>query len=282
LKANDIEVNNLVVFSDPHAGCKLGLCPDEPVPLDEGGAYQPSEFQKIVWGYWREFWDVWVPDVTRGEPYAVCLNGDALDGRHHGAVTQISQNLADQTNLAGIILRPIVDKCEGRYYHIRGTEAHVGPSGEDEERLARSLGSIPNSIGQYARNEAWFRIGGDYLIHVAHHIGTTSATAYESSALMRELSEAYVEAAKWNEQPPSVVVRSHRHRFTEVRIQTARGFATVCTTPGWQGKTPFVYRIAGGRMATPQFVGIQVRAGDEDIYTRSFVKSVRRSAEVEL
>jgi hypothetical protein len=99
---------------------------------------------------------------------------------------------------------------------------------------------------------------------------------------MRELSEAYVESAKWNEQPPSVVVRSHRHRFVEVRIQTARGFATVCTTPGWQGKTPFVYKIPSGRVATPQFGGILVRAGDEDIYTRSFVKSIKRSSEVEL
>jgi hypothetical protein len=279
---NDLHVNNLIIISDPHFGCKLGLCCRARVPLDEGGSYNPSEFQKIVWDYWCEFWDIWVPSVTRGEPYAVCLNGDALDGRHHNAVTQISQNLADQSSLAETILRPVVEKCEGRYYHIRGTEAHVGPSGEDEERLAKALGAIPNEIGQYARNEAWFRLGGKYLVHVAHHIGTAGATAYESSALMRELSEAYVEAAKWNEQPPSVVVRSHRHRFAEVRIQTARGFATVCTTPGWQGKTPFVYKIPGGRVAAPQFGGILVRAGNEDIYTRSFVKSIKRSAEVEL
>jgi hypothetical protein len=279
---NQLQVNNLVIISDLHAGCKLGLCPPGPVPLDEGGSYQPSEFQRIVWGYWNEFWNVWVPDVTRGEPYAVCLNGDALDGRHHGSVTQVSQNLADQSSIASAILIPIVDGCGAKYYHIRGTEAHVGPSGEDEERLAKYLGAIPSEIGQYARNEAWFRLGKDYLVHVSHHIGTSGATAYESSALMRELAEAYVESAKWNEQPPSVIVRSHRHRFAEVRIQTARGFATVCTTPGWQGKTPFVYRIVGGRMAAPQFGGILVRAGDEDIYTRSFVKSIKRSAEVEL
>ena len=279
---NQLQVNNLVIISDLHAGCKLGLCPPGPVPLDEGGSYQPSEFQRIVWGYWNEFWNVWVPDVTRGEPYAVCLNGDALDGRHHGSVTQVSQNLADQSSIASAILIPIVDGCGAKYYHIRGTEAHVGASGEDEERLAKYLGARPNEIGQYARNEAWFRLGKDYLVHVSHHIGTSGATAYESSALMRELAEAYVESAKWNEQPPSVIVRSHRHRFAEVRIQTARGFATVCTTPGWQGKTPFVYRIVGGRMAAPQFGGILVRAGDEDIYTRSFVKSIKRSAEVEL
>jgi hypothetical protein len=277
----DLRVNNLVIVSDLHAGCKLGLCPPGPVPLDEGGHYSPSPAQYKVWAFWQEFWQVRVPTFCHDEPFAVVLNGDAIDGVHHGAVTQISQNLSDQAAIAKMILAPVVEACEGRYYHIRGTEAHVGPSGQEEERLARELGAIPNEEGQYARWEMYARIK-HALIHITHHIGTSGCMAYESTALSRELSEAYVEAGRWGLEPPDVIVRSHRHRNTEVRIQTKKGFCTVCTTAGWQLKTPLTYRIAGARTGTPQIGGTVVRVGDRDTYTRHCIWTIGRPEEVAL
>jgi hypothetical protein len=274
-------VNNLVVVSDTHCGCRLGLCPPGPIVLDEGVSYTPSELQSAVWSWWREFWDEWVPDVCRGEPFAVVVNGDALDGVHHNSVTQISQNRTDQARIALEVFEPIVERCEGRLYWIRGTEAHVGPSAQDEERLAEQLGAIPNEQGQSSRQELWIRLGGKALVHLAHHIGTSGSMHYESSALMRELAEAYVESGRWQQEPPSAVIRSHRHRNTEVRVQTYKGFATVCTTAGWQLKTPFAYRTAA-RVATPQIGGTLVRVGDEDVYTRHFIRTLSRPQEVVL
>jgi hypothetical protein len=277
-----MQVNNLVVIADLHAGCRLGLCPSGPINLDDGGTYTPSRAQAVTWEWWNEFWNDWVPDVTRGEPFAVVVNGDAVDGRHHGAVTQISQNLSDQARIAKMILAPVRDRAAGGFYMIRGTEAHVGPSAENEENLARELGAIPNEEGQYSRHEAWFRLRDKYLVHCAHHIGTTGSMHYESTAPMKELTEAYIESARWNNEPPDVVVRSHRHRVIEDRALTYKGFATVCVTPGWQLKTPFAYRIAGARQALPQIGGTLVRAGDEDCYTRHFVKTLARPEEAKL
>ena len=268
-------VNNLVVISDLHAGCQMGLCPKEPVRLDGGGFYAPSKVQAKVWDWWEEFWGAWIPDVTKGEPYDLCLNGDVLDGRHHNAVTQISQNLTDQEKIAEAILRPVVEKCEGRLFWIRGTEAHSGPSGENEESLARQLGAIPSESGQYARYELWYRIGGKGLVHITHTIGTTNSMAYESTAPMKELTDAYVESARWSKEPPDVVVRSHRHRNIETRIQTYKGFCTSCITAGWQLKTPFVFKT-GARQQLPQIGGTLVRRGDEDTYTRHFVRTLGR------
>ena len=57
------------------------------------------------------------------------------------------------------------------------------------------------------------------------------------------------------------------------------GFATSCTTPGWQLKTPFAFRIPGGRASRPQMGGTLVRAGDDDIYTRHKVWSIRQVKE---
>ncbi len=275
-------VRNLIVVSDTHCGCRLGLCPPTPVPLDGGGTYQASPFQRKMWALWREFFDTWVPEVTKGEPYDLVHNGDAIDGSHHNSTTQISHNIEDQIRIAEACLRPEVDRCRrsgGTYYHIRGTEAHVGQSGEYEERLARNLGASPNAEGQYARFDLWKRVGETCLVHLLHHIGTTGSAAHEASAVNAELTAEYVEAARWHREPPDFVVRSHRHRSIAVDLNSAKGYAAAIVTPAWQGKTPYVWKVPGARISEPQLGGILIRHGDEEFFYRRKVWSFDRSAE---
>lgn len=275
-----MSIRNLVVVSDTHCGCKVGLCPPDPVPLDGGGSYIASDVQRGMWAYWREFWDSWVPLVTRGEPFDLVHNGDAIDGVHHGSTTQISHNIEDQVRLAEMIMRPVVEKCKeggGTYYHIRGTEAHVGKSGEYEERLARNLGAKPNAQGQYARFDLWKRVAGGPLVHLLHHIGTTSSAAHESSAVNAELAAEFVEAARWNREPPDYIVRSHRHRSIAIDLNSAKGYTAAIVTPAWQLKTPFTWKIPGARVSEPQLGGIVIRKGDEEHYYRRKVWSLDRS-----
>ena len=275
-----MSVNAVVVVSDLHVGCQLALCHPDGARLDDGGTYSPSPVQHKLWAWWEDFWNRAVPAMTHGQPYAVVVNGDAIDGVHHGSTNQWSHNLGDQCRHAEQILKPIVERCEGRYYHIRGTEAHVGKSATEEERLARELDAIPNADGQYARYELWLEIGRG-LAHITHHIGTAGSMAYESSAVMREMSEAYVEAGRWANRPPDWVCRSHRHRSCEVRLPTHNSLATGFTTPAWQLKTPFAYRIAGARQSLPQIGGCVMVCGDVDLYTRHQVYELARpTAEV--
>lgn len=272
---------NLIVVSDLHCGCRLGLCPDAPQRLDGGTYHLPSAFQKQLWGLWREFWDVWVPEATKGEPFDLVVNGDALDGTHHNSTTQISHNIEDQRRIAEAALGPEVARClanGGTYYHIRGTEAHVGSSGEYEETLARTLGAKPNAEGQHARFDLWHRVGGA-LVHCLHHIGTTGSAAHEASAVNAEYTAMLVEAARWGHEPPDYVVRSHRHRSIAVDMDTAKGYGASIVTPCWQGLTPFTYRVPGARVSQPQFGGILIRDGDEEHYYRRKVWSIGRSAE---
>lgn len=277
-------IRNLVVISDTHSGCRLALLHPDGIHVDGGGQYLPSEFQMKMWALWDEFWHEWVPTVTRGEPFDVVHNGDALDGVHHRSTTQISHNMEDQQRMAEAVLRPVVDQCKasgGTYYHIRGTEAHVGQSGEYEERLARMLGAKPNAEGQYARFDLWKRVGTDAgpLVHLLHHVGTTASAAHEASAVNAELTAEFVEAARWGRQPPDFIVRSHRHRSIAVDMNSARGYAAAIVTPAWQGKTPYVFKIPGARLSEPQVGGIMIRQGDEEFYYRRWVKTFDRSAE---
>ena len=264
----------VIVISDLHCGCRLGLCPPSGAALDGGGTYEPSRFQRKVWQRWTAFWDEWVPHVTKGEPFALVVNGDALDGIPHGAKTPISHNLSDQEEIGYRVLLPIVDMAEA-YYHVRGTEAHVGKSGEEEERLAQRLGAEQDATGAHSRWDLWMNLQ-NHLLHFEHHIGTTASSAYESTAVGKEMVEGYVEAGRWGRPPAQVTVRSHRHRYYKTEQYGEKGLHISLVTPAWQGKTPFAHRVA--RFSEPQIGGIAIRAGeDEPIYTRAMVWAMERS-----
>lgn len=269
---------NVVCITDTHGGCQAAICGADPVPLDDGGLYMPSRYQKILWNRWEQFWGEWVPMATRKEPYCVVHLGDAIDGDHHGSKTQISTNTDVQLAIAEKLLKPVVAKCDGRYYHVRGTEAHVGKSAEWEERLAKSLDAVPDRDGRRARWVLWKRIGPG-LFNFMHHIGTTGSSAYESTAVYKELVEAYNEAGRWEDEAPQGIVRGHRHRNLETRVPCAKGYAMAIVVAGWQLKTPFAHKIPGGRQSEPQIGGTLIRMGDEEAYARHKVWRLDRPAE---
>lgn len=275
------EYTNIVVISDMHCGCQFGLCPDT-VKLDGGGTYQASNLQRVVKGWWDEFWRDFVPHATRGEPFIVVNNGDALEGVHHGATTQISHNMTDQRAVASDLLRPVVDLCGGEYYHVRGTEAHVGPAAEHEEELARAIGAkqIPNGDGRLSHWEFVARLG-TRSINFMHHISTSTSPFARTGALQREITNHYVEVGKWGDEPYSMLVRSHRHTHDEIAHLSARGKVTVLTTPAWQLKTPYVYKIAA-RMTQPEIGGVVIRLADDELFTRTFLRHIDPPKAVQL
>lgn len=268
---------NLIVVSDLHCGCQLGLCPPEGAKMDEGGTYKPNRVQRKMWAYWLDFWGRWVPWATHGEPYSVLVNGDAIDNEHHGSSSQWTHNTKDQRECAEAVLRPIVDKCE-RLFMTRGTGVHDGESGREIETLARTLGAVRQD-GKAAPYDWRIRVGSA-IIHALHTIGTTSSSAHEASAVNAELTAEYVESARWRFTPPDYAIRSHRHRCIVVDIDTANGYGAGIVTPGWQGKTPYVWKIAGGRLAPPQFGGVMVRAGDNEHYYLRKTYSIKPSKAV--
>ena len=129
------KVNSIIVVSDFQIGCTFGLCHRDGFDLDEGGVYQPSRMQRVVWDKWEQFWNDWVPRVTKGEPYDVVINGDILDGFHHRNVTHITANIERQRDHAVKVINEIkaLPNCR-KIYGIRGTEVHVGPSARKSAR----------------------------------------------------------------------------------------------------------------------------------------------------
>lgn len=248
----------IIVVSDLHVGSFTGLCLPEG-KQDGGGYYIPNKFQKSLWDYWRDFWDVFVPSQTkRARSVTVVVNGDIIDGNHHNTVALWTNDTDTQATNAVEILKPIAKKY--KTYVIRGTEAHSGPGSKADDRVAREIGAVPEeTTGDHSVWQLWLDVDG-VTFNIAHHIGVTSSAAYETSAPMREMIAGLIESSQWNQKLPRMVVRSHRHRFVPVTIPSIYGRIQCVITPAWQLKTPFTERI--DRMRMPHIGGVVFKVED--------------------
>ncbi len=247
-------VRDVVCISDTHCGSSLALsCRHK---LDDGGYYEPSPLQQKVGAYWDDFWK-WVYASLEGRPFVLVHNGDMIEGQNKNRTTALTTgNLTVQGRIVMELLKPHIDKAE-RYFQIRGTEAHVGIAAQEEEMLAALLGAEKDDHGNYSRWELFMKFGAE-LLHFGHHIGSTSSTAYESSAPMRELAAGFTESGQHGLRPPTVLIRSHRHRFIHVRVPGGQ----IVVTPAWQLKTPYVHRM--DRLRAPQFGGLILSLDQND------------------
>lgn len=270
----------IVIVSDLHAGSSVALCP-RTFRCDDGQKVEPSDVQKCIYSHWRVFWDEFVPTATNNEPYTVVVNGDVVEGQHHRSTQYISSNEEDHEKMAVELLRPIRDKAQGGFYMVRGTEAHVGPSAGHEESVARELDTDTLDEGASTKTfwELWFEFG-PHLCHFAHHIGVTSSTAYELSALSRELAGNLIESAQWGDRPADVIVRSHRHRFSAGEIPMRGRTAQIIVTPSWQARTAFVFKKVS--MRRPQLGGVVLGYDKFGLFKRCYIWGLPRQGKIPL
>jgi hypothetical protein len=243
----------IVAISDLHVGSSTGLCPAAGIAGPDGTKHMPSKFQEFLWECWTHFFKTEFERICKKVKKTVLVvNGDLVDGSHHNTINLMTNSIQCQERAAADLLKEVAGKFS-RVYVVRGTEAHVQPGAQSDERIGELIGAEKDEGGDYSRWQLWLD-GSGVLFQFAHHIGTTSSAAYESSAPMRELVAGLVEAAQWGSKLPQVMVRSHRHRFIPVAIPSESGRIQIVITPAWQLRTPFVERI--DRMRLPHIGGV--------------------------
>lgn len=261
----------LVDFGDLHTGCGLSLMPQGGFKDDTGVFHKPSPIQRKMWEWWQEF-GAWV-DYETGGDFDLVVGGDLIDGVHHQGVTQWTHNIEVQKQASIALLEPWVERAK-RTIIIRGTEVHVGQSGQHEEAIARYLDTEKAADGNSSHWEVYYKLGKN-LVHDTHHIGTSSSPFAESGASNREMVHGYVEAGRWGDEPASVYVRHHRHTCGVWGHPSKHGMSWSVTCPAWQLKTPYGHK-SGFRMQRPQLGGLIVVAGDNSPYVKVWTRSVER------
>jgi hypothetical protein len=227
------DIRKVLVLSDMHCGSTVGLLPPGCKTL-EGTALQANDVQQWVWDCWVDFHERWLPTVIGpDEPYAVVLNGDLVEGIHHGTKQVMSPDLADQWSIACTALQPVVDKAD-KTFIIVGTETHTHSV---EHSLAHHFEAVPSPT-----KPAWDRLDltvNGCRVRFVHHISTTSRVYLAASRLSINLGNMQLESMRAGHPVPTVLCAAHAHRFDE--YADGRGMA-VCG-PSWQGLTRFAYKV---------------------------------------
>lgn len=253
----------IAVTSDQHCGSSVALCAPR-IELDDGGEYVASKSQQWLWQNWLLFWErvEKVRDREKAKLYQV-WNGDLTEGNHHGSTQILSGNSSVQAAVVASAMKVPLDLKPDKLWLIRGTEAHVGKSGEGEEKIADGLRRNKNPIvkdkdtGTSSHWHAKLEVDGVRL-DFAHH-GRMGQRPWTEQNIVNLLAfQIWVEHHRRGEPPPHIAVRSHLHRFAD----TAGTHGTrVIQTPAWQLHTAFTHRVVTESMADIGGVIIVIRDG---------------------
>ncbi len=132
------EIRLIAVVSDIHCGSSVGLLPPGFV-LAEGQEIGQSKRQKWLWQAWTDTWNRFY-EYAGDEPFALVVNGDIIEGVHHGTKQVISPDANDHLEAAVATLKPIADKA-AKVFITDGTECH---SANTEQKLGKILNAVPD------------------------------------------------------------------------------------------------------------------------------------------
>lgn len=241
----DKKIKLALVVSDLHCGSTCGLLPPD-FETFEGNKVSQSPIQKWLWSCWVDATQKWLPSVVGSDPYALIVNGDAIEGNHHGTKEVISPDANDHAQAALIALQPLRDKA-AKTFIVEGTEIHTNNT---ESTLGKLLGSVKDtSNGRHS----WKRL--DVTIHgtrciFQHHVSTATRVWSEATGLSSALANEQLEAARNGEEIPRVLGSAHRHRFGCYESDNAVSFVT----HAWQGLTRHGMKVVPSARINPGMV----------------------------
>lgn len=253
----------IAITSDQHCGSTVALCPPR-IALDDGGAYEASKAQSWLWQNWLDFWKQTRDrrDALGADLYCV-FNGDLTDGDHHGTTQILSGNPTAQASVVNACVAPILELGPSALFFVRGTEAHVGKSAAQEERVASGLKKDKRPVVGDADTgtNSWWHLRLDVhgvRLDFAHHGRFGQRPWTRGNVVLNQAAEIFYDHAAAGEPHPHIAVRSHQHRYFDTQ---AAHPTRVIATPAWQLATAYIHRINPGALACIGGVLIVIQNG---------------------
>lgn len=240
-----LRLKRVVDLSDLHIGSTVGLWPPDFIS-QEGNPIGQNKFQKWLWQCWIDLHETQLPKYLRGEPYALVLNGDIIEGNKHWNKQVMTSMTEDQMRAAAQVLKPIAEKAS-KIFLVKGTHCHTG---DKEPALGHMLhAEIDPSTGQPAFDKLHLDVHGTRCVF-RHHMPTAMRQYLEASALGIELGAERIEAARAGHPIPKVLCLAHRHRHGIFKDFDG----LVCVTSAWQGISRHTHRVVGSAVPAPSCI----------------------------
>lgn len=192
--------------------------------------------------YWKEVESF----VKEFSAKLICVyNGDIYDGQHHGTTQTVSGNPEVQSYIADELFR-IPRALSPRQFVIRGTEAHAGASGSNEEGFAKGIQAEGDpATGTWSWWHLRLAVHGVRL-DFQHHGRMGQRPWTESNVVNLLAAQIFYEHARRAMPHPHLAIRSHYHRCGDSgEAHPVR----VIQTPAWQLKTAYAHRVAAESIA---------------------------------
>jgi len=212
------------IIADLHIGSAFGLWPPK-ARLSTGGHYQLNIGQRYLNKHWRSITDILPPlDI-------LILNGDIIDGQNPKGMARYvcEPDPQFQARAALELLQPVLAKTKS-VFCTEGTEYHEGESATWAEWLAREVGSIDKD-GHYAWDWLLLDVGG-LRFDIAHR--QAFFIRYRATALEREMQFSAMLS-----DTADVIIRSHTHQYTWLKMPGDGRLQMALSTPGWQIQTHY-------------------------------------------
>lgn len=232
----------LVVLSDLHCGSTVGLLPPGFTAAD-GNEIRQNRYQEWLWACWTDATGDYFRRMVGDEPFVLLLNGDLIEGNHHGTKQIVSADVADHYEAAVQCLEPLAKKAAAVHITL-GTECHTHSV---EAGIGKKFGAskCPDT-GKHAHARLTFRMCG-CLVSATHHCSATSRPWLESGEYARALHGERTECVRAGWPVPQLLFRAHRHRagyFTDYA-------AGLVVTGAWQGPTRHTHKAVPGAVCQP-------------------------------
>lgn len=196
-----------------------------------------------------------MPKLVNGDPFVLLVNGDVIEGIHHGTRQVISSDVTDHVTAAVDALRPLAEAAATTHLTL-GTECHTQST---EAAIGKALkASKCAETGKHAHSRIVFSIKG-CVLSATHHCSATSRPWLESGEYCRALHGERSECLRAGWPVPDLCVRAHRHRagyFTDYQ-------SGMVVTGAWQGLTRHGHKAVPGAVCEPSIAILDWRQVDE-------------------
>jgi len=244
--------------SDSHSGSSLGLMPPKQFALKDGGFYDPTPIQKLIWKQWEYGWNL-IAEERKKSDLIVVHCGDLVEGIHHESTQIVSPRVDDHETISSICMdkafRIVKMGANDKYYQISGTEEHAGNGSSSEERVAKDLDHVVPQWTQKVFDEEGEHINGRFtwnrlyreingvVFDVSHHGGSVGQRAWTTeNSLYNKIKSIYWSCLENNLPLPRYWIRGHNHQYIRAEYGGRRGIITGIMLPGFQARTGYCYK----------------------------------------